>query len=469
MADPEVRDWLRKRGAAEVELFIPDLTGIPRGKIVPCEKFLQDTVRMPESVIAQTVTGDWGEQEEFINAADNDMELRAGLDGCFPVPWAAEPTGQIICDCVNNGRLIRHAPRSILKRVLRMYQREGWRPVVAPELEFYLARSDVNPDNPLAPPVGRTGRPEFSSQPFSIDAVNEFEPVIEDIYRFAEAQELAVDTLTHEEGVAQFEINFQHGDALAMADQVLVFKRCVREAAIRHGIAATFMAKPSEQQPGSSMHIHQSVVSRATGENLFARQPSATTGKGAAKTTGGNGTGEDPDNPGGIFSRLFLAYLGGLQRYLPEMCSLYLPNVNSFRRINMRWATANAHWGVNNRTVGFRVPDGSSPKSVRVENRICGADANPYLAIAASLLAGWLGMRAGKRPAPMIRGGAWDEPRGIPLTIERALELTGASKVLRERFGNLFVDLYVSSKRTELENFKHVVTSWERKYLLSAV
>ena len=115
-----------------------------------------------------------------------------------------------------------------------------------------MARRDNNPDNPLSPPDGRTGRPEFSSQPFSIDAVNEFEPVIEDIYRFAETQGLAVDTLIHEEGVAQFEINFKHDDALIMADQVVMFKRCVREAAIKNGIVATFMAKPVEGRPGSS-------------------------------------------------------------------------------------------------------------------------------------------------------------------------------------------------------------------------
>ena len=217
---------------------------------------------MPESAIAQTVTGDWGEQEDYLDDMDGDMELRPEIDGCFIVPWAQEPTGQIICDSVSrNGGLIRWAPRSVLKRVLRAYQQEGWQPVIAPELEFYIARRDNNPDNPLAPPVGRTGRPGFSKQPFNIDAVNEFETVIEDIYRFAEAEDLAVDTLVHEEGVAQFEINFKHGDPLAMADQVLMFKRCVREAAIRHGIVATFMAKPVEDQPGSSMHIHQSLYS----------------------------------------------------------------------------------------------------------------------------------------------------------------------------------------------------------------
>ena len=199
--------------------------------------------------------------------------------------------------------------------MLRAYQQEGWQPVIAPELEFYIARRDNNPDNPLAPPVGRTGRPGFSKQPFNIDAVNEFETVIEDIYRFsrAEAEDLAVDTLVHEEGVAQFEINFKHGDPLAMADQVLMFKRCVREAAIRHSIVATFMAKPVEDQPGSSMHIHQSLYSRADGHNLFAEK-------------------------NGSFSKTFLSYIGGLQRYATELMAMYAPNINSFRRICTPWA-----------------------------------------------------------------------------------------------------------------------------------
>ena len=441
--DEAVAEWLRERAIAEVEIFIPDLSGVLRGKIIPCEKLLQSSARMPESAIAQTVTGDWGLQEDYIDETDGDMELRPELDGCFVVPWGEEePTAQIICDCVSRkGGLIRYAPRSILKRVLRMYHRRGWRPVVAPELEFYLASRDNNPDNPLRPPVGRTGRPEFSSQPFGIEALNEFEPVINDIYRFAEAQNLAVDTLTHEEGVAQFEINFKHGEALAAADQVLMFKRCVREAARRRGMSATFMAKPAERQPGSSMHIHQSVESRASGVNLFA------------------------DSKGGM-SPMFKNYLGGLQRYLPDIAAMLIPNVNSFRRINAPWSSANVHWGINNRTVGLRVPDADDPDSMRVENRVSGSDANAYLAIAASLLAGLMGVKTKASPLPVAARAAWEMRRGIPETLDDALALMQKSKMLRAQLGNRFVDLYVACKRTELENYRHVVTAWERKFLL---
>ena len=136
-----------------------------------------------------------------------------------------------------------------------------------------------------------------------------------------------MDTLIHEEGVAQFEINFKHDDALIMADQVVMFKRCVREAAIKNGIVATFMAKPVEGRPGSSMHVHQSVISRTTGKHLFTRVKDG-------------------------FSSAFASYIGGLQHYLPEISAMLIPNINSFRRINTPWPTVNNHWGVNNRTSG---------------------------------------------------------------------------------------------------------------------
>lgn len=437
-----VQNWLQERNITEVEIFIPDLAGVPRGKIIPCEKFLTSSVRLPESAIAQTVTGDWGEQEEYVDETDGDMELRAGLDGCFIVPWADEPTGQIICDCISqNGGLIRYAPRSILKRVIRFFHRQGWQPIVAPELEFYLASRDNNPDNPLRPPTGRTGRPEFSSQPFSIDALNEFEPLINDIYRFAEAQHLAVDTLTHEEGAAQFEINFKHGDALTMTDQVLMFKRCVREAALRRNMVATFMAKPAEGQPGSSMHIHQSVISRGSGENLFATEA-------------------------GEMSAMFRHYIGGLQQHLSEITAILAPNVNSYRRINMPDPTTNNLWGINNRTVGLRVPEMGDAAAMRIENRISGSDANPYLAVAATLLAGFMGVKNKITPTAKTTVAAYELPRGLPPTLEAALSAMQKSKMLRERLGHRFVDLYVACKQTELENYRHVVTAWERKFLL---
>ena len=162
--------------------------------------------------------------------------------------------------------------------MVALYEARGWRPVVAPELEFYLTALNPDPDLPLTPPAGRSGRAETSPQPYGLEAITEYEDLIEMIYEYAETAEVNVDTMIHESGTAQLEINFLHGDPVRLADQVLVFKRIVRQVALQHGVYATFMAKPMEHQPGSAMHLHVSVVSEGNGDNLFAdaerrRQP----------------------------------------------------------------------------------------------------------------------------------------------------------------------------------------------------
>ncbi len=178
------------------------------------------------------------------------------------------------------------------------------------------------------------------------------------MYDFCDLQNLDLDTLIHEEGAAQVEINFLHGNPLDLADQVFLFKRTVREVALRHDIYATFMSKPMGNEPGSAMHVHQSIVDPQTGANLFA--------------------GAD-----GKASRLFRAYIGGLQKYIPAVMPIFAPNVNSYRRL-ARFSNApiNLQWGYDNRTCGLRVPVGDA-SAMRVENRVPGADANPYLAFAA--------------------------------------------------------------------------------------
>ena len=157
-----------------------------------------------------------------------------------------------------------------MKRVLALYENRGWQPIVAPEIEFYLVSKNVDPDYPLTPPTGRSGRQIQSGQAYSIGGVNEFDELIDDIYHFSEAQGLEIDTLIHEDGAAQLEINLRHGNPIELADQVFMFKRTIREAALKHGIYATFMAKPIQGQPGSAMHIHQSVIDQRTGaQHLF--------------------------------------------------------------------------------------------------------------------------------------------------------------------------------------------------------
>ena len=308
------------------------------------------------------------------------MVLRADESTIRLVPWAADPTAQVIHDCFHaNGEPVATTSRYVLRRVLDLYRDRGWRPVVAPELEFYLVKRNADPDYPLEPPVGRSGQPEWGRQSFGIDVLNEYDPLIDDIYDFCEAQKIELGTLSHEAGAAQLEINLSHGDPLDLADQAFLFKRTVREAAMRHGVYATFMAKPMEDEPGSAMHIHQSVVDAGTGENVFAGQ-------------------------NGAMSPLFRAHIGGLQRYLPAAMSFFAPNVNSYRRITKYLAAPiNVQWGVDNRTAGLRVPLAEAD-ATRVENRVAGADANPYLAIAASLACGLIGMTEGIAPTPAIEG-----------------------------------------------------------------
>ncbi|MGL5481083.1 MAG: glutamine synthetase, partial [Aeromonas veronii] len=236
-----IKGWMESNRITEVECLFPDFTGNARGKIIPANKFLREGgMRLPEVIFTQTVTGEYPDDDSMIDPLERDMQLYPDPNTIRFVPWALEPTAQVIHDCFDvNGKLIDIAPRSVLRRVLSFYEKQGWKPVVAPELEFYLVTRNEDPDYPLVPPVGRNGRPETARQSFSIDAVNEFDPIFEDMYDYCEAQELEVDTLIHESGAAQMEINFLHGDAIDLADQVFLFKRTMREAAHRHGIYAT--------------------------------------------------------------------------------------------------------------------------------------------------------------------------------------------------------------------------------------
>ena len=308
----DLERWLDDRGVTEIECLVPDLTGVARGKILPRERFTAERgMRLPEGTIAMTVTGEAprrGSYFDVIRATDPDMDLRPDPATVSLVPWANDPTAQVIHDCFDRaGRFVPFAPRSVLRRVCRLFDDAGWSPVVAPELEFYLVARNSDPDIPLQSPVGRSGRPETSRQSYSIDAVNEFDPLFEDIYAYCERMELNVDTLIHETGAGQMEMNFFHGAPPPLADEVFFFKRTVREAALRHGMYATFMAKPIAGEPGSAMHVHQSLVDRETGRNLFSKAD-------------------------GSPSREFHWYIGGLQRYTPAAMALLAPYVNSYRR-----------------------------------------------------------------------------------------------------------------------------------------
>ncbi len=441
-----MKDWIEQNHITEVECIVPDLAGAARGKIMPAAKFTDTTtLRMPQSIFMQSVTGDYPDLTDEINPLDIDMLLKPDPYTIRLLPWAREPSAQVIHDCFDmTGNPIEFSPRQVLRRVLELYNAEGWKPVVAPELEFYLLQPNHDPKNPLLPPIGRTGRAERGGQSFNIDAVNDFDPMFDDMYDFCEAQGLEIDTLIHEEGMGQMEINLLHGDPLELADQAFLFKRTVREAALRHDLYATFMAKPMEGQPGSAMHIHQSVEDLKTGENIFSTAD-------------------------GMPNALLLSHIAGLQQFLPAAMSLMTPYVNSYRRIVKEMAAPiNFHWGFDNRTTGFRVPD-NNPKAMRVENRIASADVNPYLAIATTLACGYIGMKRELQPTEALAGSAYNEPIQLSRHWYDSLHSLAENKELREVFSDAFVDVYVAVKEAEFDNFLNVISPWEREHLLLKV
>ncbi len=441
----EAKAWMAARHVTEIECTVPDLAGVARGKIMPASKFFSSPVmNLPLSVFFQTISGEYPEYEGLVDSvvADSDLVLEPDFSTLCTVPWAQDPTAQVIHDAFHrDGRPVEVAPRQVLKHVLSLYANKGWKPVVAPEIEFYLVEPNTDPDYPLKPPVGRSGRPEIGRQSYSIQAVNEFDALFEDIYDYGEAQGLEIDTLIHEDGAAQMEINLRHGDPLTLADQVFLFKRTIREAALAHKIYATFMAKPIANEPGSAMHIHQSVVSAETGRNIFS-------------------------NADGDPTPEFFSFIAGHQKYLPAVMCILAPYVNSYRRLTRdSMAPINLQWGYDNRTAGLRVPP-SVAEARRLENRVPSSDANPYLVIAASLACGYLGMVEGLRATEPLEGDAknldFELPRGLLEAVAAFEDCEPMANVLGKRF----IATYAAVKQAEFETFMRVISPWEREYLL---
>ena len=437
------RAYLEGRRLDEVECVVADLPGIARGKAVPASKFArQKSFHLPDSIFYQTITGDWGEaagEEGFI---ERDMILRPDMSTATAAPWTGDWTLQVIHDAFDrDGDPIPCAPRNVLKRVVALYEAQGWKPVIAPEMEFFLVARNLDPAKEIEPMMGRSGRPAAARQAYSMTAVDEFGPVIDDIYDFAEAQGFEIDGITQEGGAGQLEINLRHGHPVKLADEVFYFKRLIREAALRHNCFATFMAKPIANEPGSAMHIHHSIIDTETGRSLFS-------------------------GPQGGDTDAFFNFIGGLQKYLPSAIAILAPYVNSYRRyVRDHAAPINLAWGRDNRTTGIRIPL-SGPESRRGENRLAGMDCNPYLGIAASLACGYLGMMNEVRPDKQFRGDAYESDEDIPRVLGQALDIFDEAADLHEVLGREFCRVYSIVKRTEYEEFLQVISPWEREHLL---
>jgi glutamine synthetase len=441
------QDYIEGSKLDEVECVVCDLAGVSRGKAMPASKFARQThFYLPDSIFLQTITGEWADVagREF---TEPDMVLVPDYSTATAAPWATDYTLQVIHDVVDrSGNPVPTAPRNVLKAVVAQYQALGLTPIVAPEMEFYLVAPNLDPAKPIEPPMGRSGRRVAARQAYSMSAIDEYGPVIDDIYDFAEAQGFEIDGILQEGGAGQIEINLQHGDPIKLADEIFFFKRLIKEAALRHNCYATFMAKPIEDEPGSAMHIHHSVVDSTTGKNIFS-------------------------NPDGSETEAFMHFIGGMQSHMPSVIALLSPYVNSYRRyVPDLAAPINLSWARDNRTTGIRVPI-SDPEARRVENRIAGMDCNPYLAIAGSLACGLLGLQDKTLPAPEFTGDAYStNAKGdIPRTFGEALDIFANATPMQNILGADFCKTYRAVKELEYHGFLQVISPWEREHLLTNV
>jgi len=430
------------QGIDQIECVTPDLNGVPRGKVMTAEGFLQGRrLQMARGVLLQCIMGGYP-PARFYGSDDGDLALVAEPSQIHRLPWSEEGLALAICDANElDGRSSALSTRGQLKSVIARYAALGLAPVVATELEFFVFAPNSDPLQPFQPPLGKDGRRELGHSAFSVSSNNGLRPFFQEVYHCMAALGLPRDTFMHEMGVSQFEINLLHGDPLVLADQTFLFKHLLKEVALKHGLNVVCMAKPLAHTPGSSMHIHQSLVEVATGRNVFS---------------------DDQGQP----TETFYHFIGGQQACMADFTALFAPNVNSYQRLCHPYASPNnACWSEDNRAAGLRIP-ASDPVARRVENRLPGADANPYLAIAASLAAGLHGIEQRLQPTPAIQGEfAVPEHLSLPCTLHAALERLKRSALARELFGSEFIEGYVATKTLELTDFFDEITPWERRVL----
>ncbi len=433
-------------GIDEVECVTPDLNGVPRGKVMTAEGFLEGRrLQLARGVLLQCIMGGYP-PARFYGSDDGDLALISDPQQLHRLPWSTSPRALAICDAQDlDGQPCMLSTRNQLKAVIARYAAQDLVPVVATELEFFVFAPNPEPLYPFVPPTGLDGRYEQGHSAFSVSSNNGLRPFFAEVYACMAALGLPRDTVMHEMGVSQFEINLLHGDPLLLADQTFLFKHLLKEVALKHGLIVVCMAKPLAHTAGSSMHIHQSVVAAETAVNVFS-----------------DAQGEPTDT--------FRHFIAGQQACIADFTALFAPNVNSYQRLCHPYASPNnACWSYDNRAAGLRIPS-SAAAARRVENRLPGADANPYLAIAASLAAGLHGIEQRLEPTPPLQGELEvPEELLLPCTLHAALERLKSSQLAKELFGHEFIEGYIASKTLELTSFFDEITPWERRVLAAQV
>ena len=434
-----------------IDVLIPDLNGILRGKRVPRErlnKVYQEGVALPGSIFAAMITGDTVE-ETGLGFTEGDADRV-----CWPIaeslklsPWQPRPMAQVLMAMFSADEQPFFAdPRHVLMRVQQRFVELKLTPVVAFELEFYLLDAALDasgvPQPPLAP---RRFSREHQNQIYGIRELEAFDALLDDIIKTAARQDIPVDTIVAEYAPGQYEVNLKHvSNPFNACDHAVLLKRLIKALAEQHGYVATFMARPYAEWMGNGMHVHISLLDQQ-GSNVLAHA-----------------------SP--LENSVLRYAIAGLIAMMPESIALLAPNANSYRRFGSdSYAPLNTAWGYNNRTLALRIPS-SSAQNRRIEYRIAGADANPYLVLAALLAGMHHGISNKLEPPPATTGNAYQQNLStLAATWHEALAAFATGELLKNYIGDDFWRLYQTVKTAECREFAKTVTPLEQRWYLTAV
>jgi glutamine synthetase len=447
-----VKQLIAERKIDTVKIGGPDFDGIYRGRRLAADVFLDG---LDHGFAQGDVLFGWDVDEQLVpglrftnwDSGYADLRMIPDLETFRCVPWE-ERVATVICDFQTEaGAPVEVAPRHVLRRVLQRAAQMGYRAELALELEFRIYREDQRSLRakrwrdlePLSP----------TTSCYSLHRATGDEFIVGRLRRMMDEHGVPIEGYNREHGPGMYEMNLRHAPGLEAADRALLFRNGVKELCLLEGLTASFMAKPDAREDGCSGHLHQSLWD-AGGDNVFHS--------------------EQGDHH---LSETLRSYVAGVLAALPEFMALYAPNVNSYKRfVPGSWAPTVAAWGVETRTPSLRVVAGS-PASTRLENRVPGADANPYLAMAASVAAGLHGVERGLSAPPPAHSNAYDLPEDaaprLPRTLAEATERLARSALAREWFGDAFVDDYVTMRRWEVERYNAAVTEWERERYLEMI
>jgi len=434
-------DWFLRAhpDITTIEALLPDCNGIMRGKWVPRHKLgkiFDGELKLPKTALSLDI---WGRdvQELVFASGDADGICRPVEGSLLPTPWAAGGQhGQVMLSMFEaDGTPYAGDPRHVLKQVVGRFQEAGYRPVVAAELEFSLVRWDeTSPVHTCPVPVG--GSP-VGGNTYGLDVLNHHQDMMEDLRIACEVQDLPFDGVVKESAPSQYEINMQHVDSPVLAaKQVTMMKRLIKGVAQKHGLIASFMPKPFEEEAGNGLHVHCSVLDE-NGVNIF----------------------DDGTEKG---SALLHNAIGGCLLNMADSVAVLAPSYNAYRRFQRdTHAPTFPGWGYENRTVAVRVPAGN-PAARRLEHRVAGADANPYLLFAVVLSAILDGIEQNISPGDPITGDGYEqEENTLPVYMPDAVNLFEQSDFIRNALGEEMQRIFTLTKKQEIEEFRKRISVLE--------